>query len=99
MTVEVEHLGAELTLTVHPIEVVDDTALLTIDVAMAADAPEETPYIPMYVLFGELTGGFQLGRVRLVDFEAGRVWWPAQDGDGTVLTSRDGTVARSWWKR
>ena len=92
VTVESEHFGAGVTLTVHPMEVTGDAGLLTIDVSMADDAPDETPKIVMSELFGNLTGGTQLGRVRVLDLEAGQVWWPAQDAAGTVLTSRDGTV-------
>lgn len=90
VTVAASFGDAPITAQVHPLEVDGDVAVLTVDFAMDADAPDDAA-VSMGLVMNNAETGTHLGGVRLVDLEAGTVWWPARDGS-TVLSSRDGTT-------
>ena len=81
---------APVTALVHPLEVNGSTAVLTLDFTMDAGAPEDAA-VSMGLMMNNAETGTHLGGVRVLDLEAGTVWWPARDGS-TVLSSRDGTT-------
>lgn len=90
VTVSAAFGDAPVTARVHPLEVDGGTAVLTVDFTMDADAPDDAA-VSMGLVMNNAETGTHLGGVRLVDLEAGTVWWPARDGS-KVLSSRDGTT-------
>ncbi|SFJ82169.1 OmpA family protein [Cellulomonas sp. KH9] len=86
VVVDVEHGGAPVELTVHPVQVVGDHALLTVDYAMADDAPAGTN-LSIAALLRNPGSFLNVGRLRLVDPEGMRAWEVGRDAGTSVSTS------------
>ncbi|QTE29970.1 OmpA family protein [Pengzhenrongella sicca] len=85
---EVEYLGTLVDLVVHPVEVQDGVALLTVDFALAEGAPASAS-LSIGLILAPATGPKGTGLVRLVDLEAGTVNLPGEDAAGQPATTRD----------
>ncbi|WP_456818332.1 OmpA family protein [Cellulomonas sp. URHB0016] len=86
VTREVQHLGDDLTIDVHPVQVSGVSALVTIDVALSKSATTDV------IWFDSLWGnalGQGLEGIRLVDLGAGQLWLAATDADDQALTTSD----------
>ncbi|MDQ0426319.1 OmpA family protein [Cellulomonas iranensis] len=88
VVVEVEHLGAPVELTVHPVQVVGEHALLTVDYTMGDDAPAGTN-LSIAALLRNAGSFLNVGKLRLVDPEGMRAWEVGRDGGTSVSTSGD----------
>lgn len=88
VTVEVEHLGLPIEITVHPVQVTDEAALVTIDFAMPDDAPEGTS-LALSLLLHDPASMFNLGQVRLLDLAASTISDPAQDARSRSVSTSE----------
>ncbi|GIG39077.1 OmpA family protein [Cellulomonas phragmiteti] len=84
--VEVEHLGAPVELTVHPLQVVGEHALLTVDYAMPQGAPAGTN-LSVAALLRNPGTFLNVGRLRLLDTAGGQAWEVGRDGGVSISTS------------
>ncbi|MBO3088551.1 OmpA family protein [Cellulomonas dongxiuzhuiae] len=78
VTREVEVSGAPVELTVHPLQVADGTALLTVDYAMRDDAPAGAN-VTLNMLLSSGAGISDVGGIRLVDLDGSKVWLSGND--------------------
>lgn len=78
VTRELEVAGAPLELTVHPLQVADGTALLSVDYTMDEGAPAGTN-LALGLLLSADTGTADVGGIRLVDLESSRTWLSGND--------------------
>lgn len=85
VTVEAELQGGAVQIDVSPVQVSGEIALLTFDVALAADAPAP---LTLGILLAPVTSPGSAGAVRLVDLDAGTVFPVAVDEAGRSVTSR-----------
>ena len=86
VTSEVEHLGAPVEITVHPLQATSDSSLLTVDFTMPEDAPEGTS-ISLGVLLRDPGSFLNVGQLRLLDLPSSTVFDTARDSSNQAVTT------------
>lgn len=87
VTTEAKHLGAPVRIAVHPIQADGQRALLTVDFAMAKDAPPDAS-ISLGVLLRDPGSFLNAGKLRLLDLSSSTVYDVARDSTNRAVTSQ-----------
>ncbi len=91
-TAEVDFSQGRMSAVVHPLQVVGDHSVLTVDLAFAEDA---AGFIAMGMVLSGHGSENGAGGIRLVSLTSEMVWTPGLDGDGRSVATTGGLGMRA----